>query len=182
MAFEIPILKFEASCFAETDMPLYMDIHEVNGATAEDVAKAHIADVNVQGNHGVVYHKYWFNESQGKIFCLCSAPSPEAAVLVHSEAHGLLASKIIEVSPEIADGFLGGCEMNSVGAALVPGGKAEERDPGIRTILFTDIVVGLGVPQGATPGSAAPDAAPGSLAPAAWRHRNRRLTKLSANG
>lgn len=121
-------------------MPMYMDIHEVKGATAEDVAKAHMADVQTQGRHGVEYHKYWFNESRGKIFCLCSAPSPEAAATVHREAHGLLAATIIEVSPEIADGFLGGCEVNAAGAALVPGGAQNDRDPGIRTVLFTDIV------------------------------------------
>jgi class 3 adenylate cyclase len=121
-------------------MPMYMDIHEVRGATAEDVAKAHIADVKTQGKYGVEYHKYWFNESLGKIFCLCSAPSPEAAELVHREAHGLLAATIIEVRPEIAEAFLGGCEMNSAGAALVPGGAQNERDTGIRTVMFTDIV------------------------------------------
>ena len=121
-------------------MPMYMDIHEVKGATAEDVAKAHIADMKTQGKYGVEYHKYWFNESQGKIFCLCSAPNSEAAVNVHREAHGLLASKIIEVAPEIAEGFLGGSEINEAGAALVPGGTANDRDPGIRTVLFTDIV------------------------------------------
>ena len=122
-------------------MPMYMDIHELKGVTAADLAKAHAADVHVQGKHGVEYHKYWFNEAQGKIFCLCSAPNPEAAARVHREAHGLEAEKIIEVAPEIADGFLGGCEVNSAGAALVPGSSsANERDPGIRTILFTDIV------------------------------------------
>jgi class 3 adenylate cyclase len=121
-------------------MPMYMDIHEVHGATAADVAKAHIADVKTQEKYGVEYHKYWFNESNGKIFCLCSAPSPEAAASVHREAHGLVASKIIEVAPEIADGFLGGCEVNLVGAALVPGGAGGDRDPGIRTVMFTDIV------------------------------------------
>ena len=121
-------------------MPMYMDIHEVHGATAEDVAKAHLADVEKQSKYGVEYHKYWFNESRGKIFCLCSAPGPEAAASVHREAHGLLAEKIIEVAPEIADGFLGGCEVSAAGAALVPGSAANERDPGIRTVLFTDIV------------------------------------------
>jgi len=30
--------------FSEITMPMYMDIHEVNGATAADVAKPHIAD------------------------------------------------------------------------------------------------------------------------------------------
>ena len=121
-------------------MPMYMDIHEIRGATAEDVAKAHSADVETQRKYGVEYHKYWFNESCGRIFCLCSAPSPEAAAAVHREAHGLLAAKIIEVAPEIAEGFLGGSEVNSAGAAVVPGGAGNERDPGIRTVLFTDIV------------------------------------------
>jgi len=121
-------------------MPMYMDIHEVQGATAEAVAKAHSADVETQRKYGVEYHKYWFNESCGKIFCLCSAPNAEAAASVHRDAHGLLAAKIIEVAPEIAEGFLGGCEVNSAGAALVPGDPAQERDPGIRTVLFTDIV------------------------------------------
>jgi len=121
-------------------MPMYMDIHEIHGATAEAVAKAHIADVETQRKYGVEYHKYWFNESCGKIFCLCSAPSPEAAASVHREAHGLVAEKIIEVAPEIAEGFLGGSEVNSAGAALVPNGTGNERDPGIRTVLFTDIV------------------------------------------
>jgi hypothetical protein len=100
-------------------MPMYMDIHEIRGATAEDVAKAHSADVKTQDTYGVEYHKYWFNESCGKIFCLCSAPSPEAAASVHREAHGPVAEKIIEVAPEIAEGFLGGCEVNPAGAALV---------------------------------------------------------------
>lgn len=121
-------------------MPLYMDIHELRGVTAEDVAKAHSADLDTQRKHGVEYHKYYFNESAGKAYCLCSAPSPEAAALVHGEAHGLLAEKIIEIEPDLAASFLGGCEVNSEGAALAPGGAGTERDPGIRTVLFTDIV------------------------------------------
>lgn len=121
-------------------MPMYMDIHEIKGATADAVAKAHRADVETQKKYGVEYHKYWLNESCGKIFCLCTAPSPEAAATVHREAHGLVAGKIIEVSPEIAEGFLGESEVNNAGAALVPGGAENQRDPGIRTVLFTDIV------------------------------------------
>jgi class 3 adenylate cyclase len=116
-----------------------MDIHEIPGVTAAAVGAAHLADVATQGKYGVVYHKYWLNEAQGKVFCLCSAPNPEAAMSVHREAHGLVAEKIIEVAPEVAEGFLGGCEVNSEGAALLPGGS-NEHDPGIRTILFTDIV------------------------------------------
>jgi len=128
-------------------MPMYMDIHEIHGVTADDVAKAHLADMAIQGKYGVEYHKYWLNESRGKIFCLCTAPSAEAADKVHREAHGLSAAKIIEVEPDIADGFLGGTEINPAGAAIVPGGTANDRDPGIRTVVFTDIVDSTGLTQ-----------------------------------
>jgi class 3 adenylate cyclase len=121
-------------------MPLYMDIHEVpGGVSAFDVAKAHAEDVKIEDKYGVHYHKYWVNEKAGKIFCLCHAPNAEAAIQVHREAHGMLADKLIEIQPELAEGFLGGVEVNEAGAALVPG-ATNERDPGIRTVLFTDIV------------------------------------------
>jgi class 3 adenylate cyclase len=121
-------------------MPLYMDIHEVpGGVSAEDVAKAHTEDIKIEDKYGVHYHKYWVNEKAGKIFCLCHAPSAEAAIQVHREAHGMVADKVIEIQPELAEGFLGGVEVNEAGAALVPG-ATNERDPGIRTVLFTDIV------------------------------------------
>jgi len=116
-----------------------MDIHEVSGGvSAEDVAKAHAEDVKIEDKYGVHYHKYWVNEKAGKIFCLCHAPDAEAAVEVHRQAHGMVADKIIEIQPELAEGFLGGVEVNNAGAALVPG-ATNERDPGIRTVLFTDI-------------------------------------------
>jgi class 3 adenylate cyclase len=118
-----------------------MDIHELpEGTTAEDVAKAHSKDVETQEKYGVEYRKYWVNESGNKVFCLAHAPSAEAAARVHREAHGLVAEKIIEVEPDVAEVFLGGTETNPAGAVLLPGGAADERDPGIRTILFTDIV------------------------------------------
>ncbi|HVN68865.1 MAG TPA: nickel-binding protein [Candidatus Binatia bacterium] len=121
-------------------MPTYMDIHEIPGVTAEAVAAAHLSDVETQAKYGVEYHKYWLNEAQGKVFCLCSAPDPEAAMSVHREAHGLVAVKIVEVAPEVAEGFLGGSEVDSHGAAVIPGNAGREYDSGIRTILFTDIV------------------------------------------
>ena len=121
-------------------MPLYLDIHEIRGATSEDMAKAHTADVGAERKYGVNYRKYWFNESCGKAFCLVEAPSAEAATRVHREAHGHVADKIIEVDPDLAEGFLGGGEVNSGGAVLLPGGGAKALDPAIRTVLFTDIV------------------------------------------
>ena len=65
--------------------------------TAEAVAGAHMKDIKVQEKHGVKYLKYWFNEDDGSIFCLCEAPNKEAAEAVHREAHDLVADEIIEV-------------------------------------------------------------------------------------
>jgi class 3 adenylate cyclase len=122
-------------------MPLYMDIHELGEVSVEDVAKAHLADLEAQEKYGVNYLKYWVNEKCGKVFCLVEAPNAEAANSCHREAHGLVARKIIEVQPELADGFLGrDIQTDTAGAVLLPGGAADDRDPGIRTVLFTDIV------------------------------------------
>src|SRR5258706_13697163 len=119
-------------------MPMYMDIHEFPGVTSSDVAKAHMLDLHIQAHHGVEHVKYWVNEKEGKIFCLCHAPRAEAADAVHREAHGLTAARIMEVMPEVAEAFMGAAETNPAGAVLLPG--ADERDPGTRTILFTDMV------------------------------------------
>src|SRR5215831_9790775 len=101
-------------------MPLYMDIHNLDdGTTPEDVAKAHAKDMEVQEKYGVKYSKYWVNESGKKVFCLAHAPNAEAAEQVHREAHGMMPEKIIEVEPDVG---------------------ADARDPGVRTILFTDVV------------------------------------------
>jgi Protein of unknown function (DUF4242) len=79
-------------------MPIYMDIHKgVEGLTAEAVAGAHQKDLEIQGQYGVKYLRYWFNEADGTVFCLCEAPSKEAAETVHREAHGLVADEIVEV-------------------------------------------------------------------------------------
>ena len=122
-------------------MPLYMDIHNLpEGTTPEDVAKAHAKDMEIQRKYGVEYHKYWVNDTGSKVFCLAHAPNAEAAECVHREAHGMMAEKIIEVAPDVAEVFLGGTETNPAGAVLLPGGRPNERDPGIRTVLFTDVV------------------------------------------
>ena len=100
-------------------MPTYIDIHDLPGAvTAEDLAKAHLADQQVQGKHGVEYHKYWVNRKNGKLFCMCTAPSAEAAAAVHQEAHGNTALKIIEVTADLADAFMGASDVDLDGAAL----------------------------------------------------------------
>ena len=79
-------------------MPLYMDLHRgMKGLTREEIENAHRLDEQVQDKYGVKYQKFWMNEEAGTIFCLIEAPSKEAAIAVHREAHGLLADELIEV-------------------------------------------------------------------------------------
>jgi hypothetical protein len=79
-------------------MPLFMDMHSIDGGVkADDVAKAHMADLQTQDRFGVRYLRYWVDEGQGKIFCLVDAPSDDAANRVHREAHGLVADALYPV-------------------------------------------------------------------------------------
>jgi class 3 adenylate cyclase len=119
---------------------MYMDIHDMPGVTRDDLAKAHAADIKIQGQFGVEYHKYWLNEATGKVYCLCSAPNADAAVSVHRQAHGAMAQRLIEVTDDIADAFLGDTGANEAGAATLPGTRNGEGDSGIRSVMFTDIV------------------------------------------
>ena len=79
-------------------MPLFMDVHEIAGSVAmDDVAKAHLADLQTQAAYDVRYLRYWVDEREGRVFCLVEAPSAEAAADVHREAHGLVADHIYQV-------------------------------------------------------------------------------------
>ena len=79
-------------------MPLFMDVHQIaSGVAIDDVAKAHLADLNTQAAYDVRYLRYWVDEQGGRVFCLVEAPSAKAAADVHREAHGLVADHIYQV-------------------------------------------------------------------------------------
>lgn len=79
-------------------MPLYMDTHRnMKNLTKEALEQAHQMDLKVQAKYGVKFLKYWYNESQGTVFCLCEGPNKEAANKVHQEAHGSLADEVLEI-------------------------------------------------------------------------------------
>jgi hypothetical protein len=79
-------------------MPLFMAVHTINGGVSiEDVAKAHVADLQLQAGHDVRYLRYWVDERGGKVFCLVESPSGAAAATVHRQAHGLVADEIHQV-------------------------------------------------------------------------------------
>jgi hypothetical protein len=79
-------------------VPLFMDVHQIDGGVAmDDVAKAHLADLQTQAAHDVRYLRYWVDEGRGQVFCLVEAPTADAAADVHREAHGLVADHIYQV-------------------------------------------------------------------------------------
>jgi len=63
----------------------------------DDVAKAHLADLQAQGAYDVRYLRYWVDEANGQVFCLVEAPTAQAAADVHRQAHGLVADHIYQV-------------------------------------------------------------------------------------
>lgn len=79
-------------------MTLYMDVHSIDGGVAiNDVAQAHMADLQAQDQFGVRYLRYWVDEANGKVFCLVDSPDADSANRVHREAHGLVADEITQV-------------------------------------------------------------------------------------
>ena len=115
-------------------MPIYLDRHERDPntvVTPADVAQAHMADLQVQGKYGVHYITYWFDADRQNIFCLVNAPNKDLAEAVHREAHGLTASRIIEVDPSVIQKFLGSIEEPEPGTPVAASA--------FRTILFTDM-------------------------------------------
>lgn len=74
-----------------------MDIHRNRDAIIDEVIATYQRDLGVQQRHDVSYHRYWFDEDEGVVFCLFEAPTKAAGKLVHREAYGLVAAEIFEV-------------------------------------------------------------------------------------
>ena len=113
-------------------VPLFIDRHDLSGASAADVAAAHTEDLALQDRFGVSYMSYWFDYDRQRAFCLASGPDREAVIAVHRESHGLLPSEVIEVEGGEVQRFLGPLREHPPGEAYV--------ETAFRTILFTDIV------------------------------------------
>lgn len=112
-------------------MPLYMDRHDVPGATAKDVADAHVADLEMSTKYGVHFFSYWFDPESGAVFCFAKAPSMESLETVHRESHGLVPNEIISVAEDDVLRFLGRIQDPEDYTKITNA---------YRTILFTDLV------------------------------------------
>ncbi len=88
-------------------MPIYMDVHNVPGVEALDVAEAHRKDMLIQHDYNCKGMTYWVDEAKGLAFCLIEAPNKQMVEEMHRHAHGMIPSKIIEVKNEVVESFLG---------------------------------------------------------------------------
>lgn len=117
-------------------MPIFMDRHDMPGVTAEEVARAHRLDLDIQASYGVNFMAYWYDRRRHTAFCLVDAPDAATADWVHREAHGNVAHAIIPVDPATVEAFLGRvCDPQPAAGRPEPGIGA-----GLRAIMFTDIV------------------------------------------
>ncbi len=115
-------------------MPIFLDRHDVEEVSAEDVAKLHIQDLKIQGKYGVKFLTYWHDAERGTTFCLVDAPNKETADRVHREAHGHVANEMIEVDLSAVEAFLGRVHDP-------PSAPAQPIDEtAFRAIMFTDMV------------------------------------------
>src|SRR5690349_17379220 len=117
-------------------MPIFIDRHDFEGATAAEIADAHRKDLEVQDQYGVKFMTYWLDQARGTTFCLIDAPDRETAQSVHREAHGHVAGEVVEVSLAAVEAFLGRIQDPAPAA----GQATSSVDAGRRAILFTDIV------------------------------------------
>ncbi len=83
-----------------TGKQLFLDIHHLQpgGVTAAAVAGAHEKDLATQGKYDVNFINYWVDEKMGTVVCLSEAPDSLAVIKTHTEAHGLVPSKVQRVA------------------------------------------------------------------------------------
>ncbi len=119
-------------------MPIYMDRHDIPGATAAQVAEAHQLDLKVQEQYNCRGLTYWFDEENCIAFCLIQAPNKEAVLNMHNDSHGLIPTEIIEVENDLVKAFLGRITdpQPQINSNLIDNLINES---GFRTILYVEI-------------------------------------------
>ena len=82
-------------------MARYMDVHHgFEGVTPEQLAAAHQADLDIEGQEGVHFEQAWLDPELGKVFCLSTGPSKEAIMRVHERA-GHPVTEVYELTAEV---------------------------------------------------------------------------------
>ncbi|WP_072402599.1 nickel-binding protein [Flaviramulus basaltis] len=118
-------------------MPLFLDLHNLpDGITAQHVAEMHQADLDIEHKYNCRGLTYWCDEKRKTAFCLIDAPSKEALIELHENAHGAVPTQIIEVNGTIVESFLGRIEDPEKAKKL---SLNIINDPAFRTILVVKI-------------------------------------------
>lgn len=112
-------------------MHFFMDRHDFEGMTAEEAAKAHLRDLEVQAWFDVQFIHYWFDDERQTGFCLAKAPTRDAVEAAHRASHGLAPNQVIEVDDQALNRFMGAITPHPPGEAYV--------ETAFRTIIFTDL-------------------------------------------
>jgi class 3 adenylate cyclase len=120
-------------------MPTYMDVHhDLGDVTEGDIQAAHERDLEMQGQFGVRFLTFWFNQPDGRAFCLVEAPDKDSAIACHKASHGLTPHEMIEVERPTLSSFMGDWEANVPDIARIEG-PGSPVDTGLRAIMFTDL-------------------------------------------
>jgi len=120
-------------------MPIFMDLHEIPGASQRELAEAHKKDLELQDNFAIKMLTYWYDNERGTAFCLVDAAGEDSIRQLHHHAHGNVPHQIIPVDIMAVRSFLGRIsdplpeDIGRVGA-----GKSE-MDAAFRVIMFTDL-------------------------------------------
>ena len=112
-------------------MPLYLDRHDGPGATAEETARNHLADLAIAPRFGVEFLSYWHDPASGVVTCFARAPGADAMVEAHRASHGDVPTQVIEVSESEVVRFLGKVHDPA---------DATEVTSAFRVICFSDLV------------------------------------------
>ena len=111
---------------------LFIDVHDLGAGkvTFADVMGAHQKDLATEGKYGVDFHKFWFDEKNGKVYCLSSAKDSNSVIQTHREAHGLLPTAIYKVTPgsesAVVDGKQFFLDVHNLGAGNVTAAAVAE--------------------------------------------------------
>jgi class 3 adenylate cyclase len=115
-------------------MPIFLDRHDMVEQSAEETARLHLKDLEIQDQYGVKFLTYWYDAERRTTFCLVDAPDKKTADKVHAEAHGHVANEMISVDLSAVEAFLGRIHDP-------PSAQTTAIDEtAFRAIMFTDMV------------------------------------------
>jgi hypothetical protein len=100
-SLDAPPMDGAATHREENAMAKFMDVHSgFFGVTAEQLAAAHQADLEIEGQEGVHFEHAWLDPEAGKVFCLATGPSRESVMRIHERA-GHPTSEVYELPIEV---------------------------------------------------------------------------------